>query len=896
MIDSQSTSHSRTTVEEEIRQWWNVRFNTALPEDVKQWLRETIRSEVSRQRLAEHQLDDITLQKVHESRRLNQTKIDNLETAIQRVRQQLDRLHRFISINAELTEQKARLYQINKQQASILSEQKELERFEEFEPINGRFQRLHTQMQNLANGRKLIQQLLIQQEEARRRTAEAEKNLQVEKDKTNEALQAVEQAARVMGDVQRLLAQAEDAQAEHESYAAVLQRLRERWDMINKERAELNQRSEYLQQKLSALRLQQQALESHRYMILQGGAVLVQLDQLLEVRQQRDSLNEELNIATRRQNERNEQLGRLFAESQTINATIRSLKEEMAGHRESIAGQDSFALQRRALELRSRKLMLETGLTLWRSIAAGYDLIEQKEQMITQLRLHNDHLNHRFDALDKDVRTLTRQLEQKNYHWTLSKSQNVVQLRGDLEEGTPCSVCGATHHPWQGEGVTEQNALISALKADCEAIDEELRSKRQQLKEIQQDLTSTHTRLEVENTNLQILRERQRKDTDEWQAFSQLDRSFIECSPSTNREARLRLIQQLIEKTTVDAEEAEKDLNVFTFHLDAISSLGNDIQLQQQKAADLALHLNEVNTACQVMAGQVERLSQRLTTVTEIYSRRYTALDKVITIPDWFKTWRVSHESFKQTLQKMMEQWEQLSTDILKNEREKLVAETTIEQLDRALEMANADIAFCDGGAAQSKERMEKAQNALAKLLPSLDGMGYFRESMEKLSAQREQLANNRMNYLEHLREQLALEAKREYSEETNHLIEESNAIEQRELDLWMQRYNANNPPVQMGELERLLTDGRDWSDIRRRVREIILEQTTTQARVDRLRSLIISLQADGLRPIADNGDNEQEALQSQLDDLEGQRQSILQQIARLDEQLRLHRQTGTML
>lgn len=895
MIDSHTSPLIRTTVEEDIRQWWNTRFGTPLPEDVKQWLRETIRSEVSRQRIAEHHLDDATLQKVREGRRLNQTKLDNLEAAISRIRLQLERLHRFVDIKTELVEQKAQLYQINKQQASQLAEQRDLERFEEMEPINGRFQRLHTQQQNIANGRQIISQLFVKEENANRRTEEAEKGMLMEQEKTNEALQGVEQAARVMAMTQHLQTQIEDAREEHETNEANLEQLRERQDMIQKERTECMQKSERLFKELANLRLKLQTLEAHRNMIQQGGAIQVRLDRLLEARQLRESLTEEFNQATRRQNERDEQLGRLFAESQTLEDVIRTHKEEMAGHRQSIAGLDSFNLQRRALELRSRKLMLETGFSLWRSIAAGYEMIEYKEQLITQLRLHTDQLNYRIDTLDKDVRQLARQQEQKTYHWTLSKSQNVVQLRGDLEEGTPCSVCGATHHPWQGEGVTEQNALISSLKADCEANEAELRSKRQQLEELQEDLTATQAKLEVENRNLQQLRDRQKKDTDEWQNFCNLDRSFADCSPSTNREARTTLIQQLIEKTTVDAEAAEKDLNTFTFHLDSISTIGNEIQQNQQKAADLAVRLNEVNTACQVMAGHVERLNQQLRTTTETYSRRYEALDKLITIPEWFKQWRNSHESVKQTIQQMMDQWDQLNEDIRQHELESLVTETEKAQLDRALALTNADIALCEGIASKTKDKTDKAQSALTKLLPDGDGTGFFEDSVEKLVEQREILNKSRDNHLTLLRQQLALEARREYTEEANRLIEQSNAEEQRELDMWIQRFNANNPPVQMGELERLLADGRNWSEIRKRVRETTLQQTMTQARVDRLHSQIISLQADGLRPIADNGEAEEESLRGQLFELEQQRRKILQQIAHLDEQLRLHQQTESL-
>ena len=120
------------------------------------------------------------------------------------------------------------------------------------------------------------------------------------------------------------------------------------------------------------------------------------------------------------------------------------------------------------------------------------------------------------------------------------------------------------HCPWQSDTITEQNALISSLKSDCETLRQSLTSKQQALHEAQMALTATQGKFEVETENLNLLLARQRKDTEEWQTFAKLDRSFIECSRSTNREARTAMMRQLIEKTTIDAENAEKDLNTFT--------------------------------------------------------------------------------------------------------------------------------------------------------------------------------------------------------------------------------------------------------------------------------------------------------------------------------------------
>lgn len=877
------------TAEEALRQWWRQRFDHSLPDDARQWMRALIKQEVNKARRAEHLLDDTQLNKVRESRRLCQTKLDMVEEAQQRLLKQREHLRRFIALNTVMNEQRSRLYEVNKRQSAQMPMQQELERFEHFEPVNSRFQRIHSLEAIVANARQQVSRLGLITNEKRRTTEEAERHLIVEKQKTQEALQALETAALVMADAERLTAIMEEATTHQDYLKQLIKQLRERQQMLNKQQEEAQYVMNQLQTELNALRLRQQTLHAHRQLIERGTGVQISLDELQEAMNLRDELTKQLDFALRQQNERDEQLGRLFTEHQQLRSQIETRQEEIAGHRRSIAGQDSYNMQRRALELQSKRLMLETGFSLWRSIAANYDQIEQKEQLMAQWRLQADHLNRTIDGLTNEVRLLTHQLEQRTYHLTLSKSQNVIELRGGLEEGKPCTVCGSTHHPWQSDTITEQNALISSLKSDCETLRQSLTTKQQALHEAQMALTATQGKFEVETENLNLLLARQRKDTEEWQTFAHLDCSFIKCSRSTNREARTAMMRQLIEKTTIDAENAEKDLNTFTYHLDAISQIGVEVQKLQQQEAELVNQLNEVNTACQANAGHVQRLEQRLKTATQKYSRRYEALGHIITVPDWFKTWKAAPEAMKLQIQNMMDQWAEITQNMHQYEVRLHELKTESTLVGKATEQVILDMTQLEAEEAQTADIASKTRNALDKLLPQTTGKALFTQAEERLTAQQQLTEQTRKVYMEELQEQLSVEAQIRHLEESTHQTEDIMAADKKELDLWMRRYNAHNPPVQFAELERVLADGRDWTEARNTIRTTTIEQAILQARVEYLRAQIIALQAEGLRATSPDGEAEQAALQQQQEELEAQRRSILRQMAHYDELLNDH-------
>lgn len=828
------------------------------------------------------------LQRTKETKRLAETKLQNLEDSMKQLQKQQEWLRRHNELNLALKQEKARLFELNKQLSSMSEDIRQLERYEAFESIAGNFQRLTILERQTADNKRNISQMEHEAEVLQSQWDEQEKRQHQAMDQRKAA------GENLLTMHENIFAGLEINGANEvlEKESGFLRNLlaQKRIDMEDAEKNIAMQEEEIdlLTQELERHRAGRQSMEMHEQMLEHGEAILLRLEYLQEVETAQKNLRNRQKEATRRQNEENEQLGRVFSQYQDINSQIGSLEDELQTHRASIQGQDSYKLQERAMSLKSRTQMLLSAQSLWKRIATGYALIETKQGTLTELNLSISHTEDNIRQLEAETGKTTRLCREKEYTYLLSKGQNVIQLRADLKEGVSCSVCGATHHPYHSDTMLDQSKLIGEFKTDYELLAQEARSKQQLLEDMKMELAERKGKQIVEESTLHTLRQRQAEDVKEWRIFASLDRQFQDCSESTNAEARTAMLRQLIENNTRDAEMAQKELDAFNFHQSLISELSEKLLVLEQKKNDLSTRLNELNTGCQVMAGQVDRLQAMIEAENTRYSQTYEVLDKTISIKDWLGEWNQNHEGLRNHIQQLMTTWQTVNERIAKEQKDLMQEKLKLESMKEQLATQKATMEAIGEHAEKLENQLKENLKEYERELGERDPKDVFQENYKMFvdAFKNEEKEKDASADLSKRRDRVL--GRNDLYIMTGEILAADMVKERSALDVWMHAYNAQNPPVQYQELEDVFNAEKDWNAKRQKIRPLQQEATLCQAKVDDLNSRFIALQAEsGYRHI--NEEELQDSLATQHETLYSRRNEIMMQIARMTVALEEH-------
>ncbi len=833
-------------------------------------------------------LNSTQLQRVKDVKRLAETKLQGLEESLGRLQAQQQWLRRFNETNMALEREKKRLFELGKQKAIYQNDLSMLERYDQFEGIHGTYQKLAVVKDQIGRDKRGLSVLERETEANRQKMADQEKREGQAREQLRNATTNLQNAFDHVCTAYHLTGANESIDAEIQFLLDYQNKIKEEMTVLSSMTAEKEKATAALSGELEKLRSKRQSMEIHENMLKHGEAILLQLRHLEDRAKRRTDVQLKRQQAIKRQNEENELLGKAFGQYQDLVSQTETAEAELSMHRSYIQGQDGLMLQERALQLKGRRGQLRSALSLWKRISTGYESIEEKSKKVTQLRLNIQHLEDNVRQLEDEAGKASRLCKEKEYTYLLSKGQDIIQLRADLKEGVSCSVCGATHHPYHSDTMLDQSKLIGEMKTDYEMLASESNAKAQQLSEMQAELATAKGQLSAEEEALNAIRIRQNEDVQEWKIYADLDPTFIECSESTNLDARTALLRQFIENVSRDAEKAEKELETFTFHQSSIAKISEELQKLEQKKSEVNVRLSELNTGLQVLSREVEQTGIQLESVNKQFTRIYENMQAAITLKDWYSVWQRSPEQLYEQIQKLCTDWFATEQEITTKQAALDVEKTNLEGMKTQLQAFARSLQVISKQAENLEGRKAENQKTYQQIIPERDAKTLHQKHLQSVISAQELYEDERekMKVIRHDND--IMQGRHDYYLAHIERLEGEQKELNEKLDLWMHAFNLQHPPVQQGELDEVFVDGKDWSKIRSNLKQISTDMLLCQAKVEDLNSRIIALDTEDGRCNTQSPDI-QGSIASKQQTLTKQRNDTMMQIARLSVQLEDH-------
>ncbi len=827
-------------------------------------------------------------QRMREMMKLAQTRLRNIEDELKRLHALRNNLSRHHDLFVAQEEHSKRLYQLNKESAATSREAEDLERFETFESIMVPFLRMQLLNDEAAENRRQGNTLEQELQDTDRQIEEKRKTLKECSDILSEAESRFLDDCRKLQETCCLDGQKATYQEMARQTGSILQTVEERLAGLRHRSNELADNTGKAETRLATLENRRHSMESHENLLDNTDQILELLNNLENIESEDRHHAEERQANTQELVRQNEILSNVKSQLADVNRKIQNLQDELNVHRTNIRGMQSYNVQEKVLELKSRIQMLLSAQSLWRRIGTGYATIEQKSHQIDNMRQQIEYDLHNEQELTLKVQNLRRQVKDREYSLTISKSQNVVQLRADLHEGTACTVCGSTHHPFHSDTMLEQSKLISDMRSEFETMKLELDGLRNKLHQLHDNLTKTMGQLVAEQQNLEIVRLRQDEDVKEWAVYSSLDPTFQECRPGTDSEARMATIRQLLDNSQRDLQTASAELKDFNYHSSQIDILSEQIATLEEKKDELISQMSGVDTTCQIISVRIDYLNSVIKTLDERYHQLYDQLNTAITLPEWYRQWQGNPTQLRGTLRLMRDEWKEInarldeersnvkSLHIQQDMTDDIIAEvaTTQEQLRETARSITEETKRID----DHRETLMCDRDTNAALERSIARLHEARQRMHDAQASMDMLTGTRNT------KQGALAGLRL----TGRHLDQQASSQQSRVDMWIHAYNAHHPPVQYQELSDILTRDIDWTEKRRRVRQNAIDTLLEEQTVKALQAEIVGLQID-------TGTLTDEQLEAKIHEVErniviqeeSQRQTLMQ-IARYKIQLGL--------
>lgn len=790
------------------------------------------------------------LQQTEESLRLRSSQLSKSKEDLQKTQRQIEWVEQYEQAQNDLEKKKAALQEARQAYNQLYDRQHELERYDMLQPFAKTYSYIKQAEENIA---RLKNETSAKEAEAEKYNHEVEISQGRYREANDRLLSARQNMTNRQNDINRgriINSKLSMVQTSLKTTQDDIKRnedeLQQRNDLRNSKENELNE----CKKRLGEAQLAMQTMRQHHTMVTQMEFVRAHLQKMNELKSDIGEIERKHDgFATDLQQCK----ARFVAEEDNfhkLQEMLNRLQAELLLHEQANKGLTSQEIQGRLTKLSDTALRSGNAIILWAHINERFADISNKTDELRRRKAAHVQLADEIKEAKIQVEKFSYGYDLIHQNYTLSQSEDVASMRQSLKEGTPCPLCGSTHHPYHPDSDQQLDDFLSNLLEQHQRAFEDMQNAKQRLTELQQSYDTEHGQLQVEEEMLAKMKAAQAEDIKAWAQYADLDSSFAQCDENVNGNNRRVILKQIYESSSRERDVTKARLVDFTKHQDEINRVNAEIQNVQQKITETSRQQTEIKAHMQILDNHIATCQKNKEETRNKLSRESSLVEPLMTVTGWKERWANSYEAFDRELAAIKAKWDNGNETLTQEESNQFRLQqelTTLQKASEDLQRAHRDLIG-------KADVMQQEINRLQADLRTLFGDSTVEKEVDRMEIAvktAEEDSEKALARYNEVRQNLD-----KISGEIKSLCQQCDAQEKEhhdlrtKLDIEISRFNTGQDyTLQYFELDKYFSDPQSWQQLRNTIDEHKKRVAAEQFKVDSALQNVAKLEASPSRP-----------------------------------------------